>query len=80
MPREAGSQKILIQFEHDGVTRMTRQLDISAAIRFRTWKKFALDRPGQWSVRILHDKLDGTTPLHTVSLDARPQMVTSAAD
>ncbi len=80
IPAKAGEQKILVQFNQNGVTRMTRQLTLSGSIRFRTWKKFALDRPGQWSVKILHDKPEGTTPLHTLSLGAKPSVITSSAD
>ncbi len=80
VPRDAGNQKILIQFEHEGVTRLTRQVDVSSAIRFRTWKKFALDRPGTWSVKILHDRPEGVQKLKDLTLGAKPPVVTSSSD
>ncbi len=80
VPSGAGSQKILVQFEHDGVTRLTRQVDVSAAIRYRTWKKFELDRPGTWSVKILHDRPDGIAPINALVLEAKPEMITSSSD
>ncbi len=71
VPAKAGEQKILVQFNQNGVTRMTRQLTLSGAIRFRTWKKFVLDRPGQWSVKILQDKQSGAKELASFALTSR---------
>jgi len=68
VPSQAGEQKILVQFNQNGVTRMTRQLTLSGSIRFRTWKKFALDRPGKWSVKILQDKQAGVKELASFAL------------
>jgi hypothetical protein len=75
VPRSAGPQQILIQFEHGGTTRMTRQIEIGSAIRYRTWKRFELDRPGEWSVKILHDRSDGVHALETLKLAAQPPEV-----
>ena len=73
VPAKAGEQKILVQFNQNGVTRMTRQLTLSGSIRFRTWKKFALDRPGKWSVKILQDKQSGGKELASLALTSREE-------
>ena len=80
VPQSAGTQNILVQFEHDGVTRLTRQITLSPAVRYRTWKKFELDRPGKWSVKVLHDQADGTQPIGSAALLAKPEVLTTAAD
>ncbi len=79
VPRGAERQQILIQFEHRGTTRMTRQIEVSSAIRYRAWKRFELDRPGQWSVKILHDRSDGVQALDTLKLAAQPPDVAALA-
>ena len=73
VPAKAGEQKILVQFNQNGVTRMTRQLTVSGSVRFRTWKKFALDRPGKWSVKILQDKQTGVEELASFVLTSREE-------
>ena len=73
VPAKAGEQKILVQFNQNGVTRMTRQFTLSGSIRFRTWKKFALDRPGKWSVKILQDKQTGVEELASFALTSREE-------
>ncbi len=73
VPANAGEQKILVQFNQNGVTRMTRQLTLSGAIRFRAWKKFALDRPGKWSIKILQDKQSGVKELASFALTSREE-------
>ena len=80
VPREAGDQHLLVQFNHDGVTRLTRQISLTGAIRYRTWKKFELDRPGQWSVKILHDTPQGSAEIEALYLTASPSVITTAAD
>jgi len=73
VPAKAGEQKILVQFNQNGVTRMTRQLTLSGAIRFRTWKKFVLDRPGKWTVKILQDNQSGVKELASIGLTSREE-------
>ncbi len=73
VPAKADKQKILVQFNQNGVTRMTRQLTLSRSIRFRTWKKFALDRPGKWSVKILQDNQTGVEELASFALTSREE-------
>ncbi len=80
VPRQAGDQQLLVQFNHDGVTRLTRQISLSGAIRYRTWKKFELDRPGKWSVKILHDTPQGSAEIEALYLTASPSVITTAAD
>ncbi len=73
VPAKAGKQKILVQFNQNGVTRMTRQFTLSGSIRFRSWKKFALDRPGKWTVKILQDKQTGVEELASFALTSREE-------
>ncbi len=73
VPAKAGDQKILVQFNQNGVTRMTRQFTLSGSIRYRTWKKFALDRPGKWSIKILQDKQSGVKELASFALTPREE-------
>ncbi len=80
VPKGADKAKILIQFDHDGVTRLTRHVDLAGAIRFRTWKKFSLDRPGKWSVKVLHDRADGVKSIGDLELHAKSKKITTASD
>ncbi len=73
VPAKAGEQKILIQFNQNGMTRMTRQLTLSGSIRFRTWKKFVVDRPGKWSVKIFQDRENGVKELASFGLMSREE-------
>ncbi|MEM7292779.1 MAG: hypothetical protein AAF420_05190, partial [Pseudomonadota bacterium] len=38
--------KVLVQLNHDGVTRDTRVMQIAGSMRSRTWRKIRLLRPG----------------------------------
>ncbi len=73
VPAKAGEQKILVQFNQNGVTRMTRQLTLFGSIRFRAWKKFVVDRPGKWSVKILQDKQSGVKELASIGLTSHEE-------
>jgi len=75
VPANASDREILVQFKQGGVTRMTRQLTLSGSVRFRTWKKFTLDRPGLWSVKILQDKLGRAEDVASMSLTIREKPV-----
>lgn len=54
-PEDGAKQKLLLQFNHDNLTRTVRQKRVGGSIRYRTWTKIKLDRPGTWSVKALHD-------------------------
>lgn len=63
IPTGDEKQKILIQFELGGVTRMVKDLEVSGSIRFRTWRKLKFDRTGEWTASIVHDGVDGPKKL-----------------
>ena len=80
VPRHSPDQKILIQFNHDGITRQAREATIQSAIRFRTWKKFRADRPGKWTIQVLHDADDGAREMERIEVQVLRPSVADAAD
>lgn len=80
VPQAAPDQKILIQFDHAGITRQTRESTLQGAIRFRTWKKLRLDRGGKWTIKILHDAADGPSEIDRIDLDLATPPIADAAD
>lgn len=67
VPSGDEKQKIIVQFDNGGVTRMVRNLEISGSLRYRTWRKLVFDRSGQWSAKIVHDQEAGARELGQVS-------------
>ena len=63
IPSGDEKQKILVQFENGGVTRMVKNLEVSGSLRFRTWRKLAFDRTGEWTAKIVHDAESGAKEL-----------------
>ena len=47
--------KVLVQLNHDGVTRDTRVMSIAGSMRYRTWRKVKLLRPGEWELPIYYE-------------------------
>ncbi len=68
VPAHTGPGNLLLQFDHNGVTRKVKTLPISGAFRYRTWAKIKLDRPGGWSIRVLQDGSDGVSTLGDIPL------------
>lgn len=68
VPTHTGPSKLLLQFDHNGVTRKVKSLPISGAFRYRTWAKIKLDKPGSWSIRVLQDGSDGVATLGNIPL------------
>ncbi|MBW2280195.1 MAG: hypothetical protein JRG82_05590 [Deltaproteobacteria bacterium] len=79
VPKQAKDPKVLIQFNHDGLTRQAREVSLSSGIRFRTWKRFKLDRPGRWTIDVLHDAADGARKLERIDLRVGSPPVADAA-
>lgn len=52
---EDKKQKLLLQFNHENLTRRVREKRVGSSIRYRTWTKIKLDRAGTWNVKALHD-------------------------
>ena len=46
---------IIVQFNHAGITRVTRELSIKGSIRYRTWRAFTPNRAGNWEIVVLQD-------------------------
>lgn len=63
VPSDDPEQNIIIQFEHNGVARMVKNVTVSGSIRYRTWRKVTFNKTGEWTVKIIHDKGDDVTVL-----------------
>ncbi|MDH5178927.1 MAG: hypothetical protein OEZ39_00260 [Gammaproteobacteria bacterium] len=60
IPNGTEKQKILIQFETGGLTRMVKEIEATGSIRYRTWRKVDFDRAGEWTASIFLDSPAGT--------------------
>jgi len=80
VPKNASDSKVLIQFNHDGLTRQAREVSLSSGIRFRTWKRFKLDRTGRWTIDVLHDAADGARKLERIDLRVGSPPVADATE
>lgn len=75
VPNNDPVQNIIIQFEHNGIARMVKNVQVSGSIRYRTWRKVSFSKPGNWTVKIIHDKGDDVQVLDTLNVtvsDAAP--------
>lgn len=80
VPLDSSSTHVLIQFDHEGTTRMTRELSLQSAMRFRAWKKVRFDRPGNWKIKILLDKREKPSVLTQIPIqvgDAQPKLAST---
>ena len=68
VPSGDESQNIIVQFEHNGVTRMVKNLSVKGSLRYRTWRKVVFEKVGNWTVKIVHDKGDSTEELGTLNV------------
>lgn len=70
------SADVLIAFSRNGKVRRTASVKLSAATRFRTWKKIPTNKPGQWSVSVTQELGDKDLDLggfqYTVAESAQP--------
>lgn len=71
VPREA-SPRILMQADHEGITRDTFERTLSGAIRYRTWNRVELSRDGTWQVRVFHETEDTVRELYSDTLEVAP--------
>jgi hypothetical protein len=71
VPTGDEKQKIIVQFDNGGVTRMVRNLEISGSLRYRTWRKVVFDRTGQWTAKIVHDQESGAKELGQISVNVQ---------
>ena len=58
VPHDVKPQTIMLQLNHGGMTMSVERAEIRSAVRYRTWRQVKLDRPGEWKVKIFHDKGD----------------------
>ena len=68
--------EVLLQLKHDGVIRDTRKAAVEGAIRYRTWRRIALNRSGEWQLPILYDNHDVVQEIDTVTLTVNDPIVT----
>ena len=68
IPNGDEKQNIIVQFDNNNVTRMVKNLEISSGLRFRSWRKVIFDKTGNWDIKIIHDKGDGTEVLSSTTV------------
>lgn len=68
VPRDESVDNILVQYNRGGITRDTDQVSVSGSIRYRTWEQFTFDTPGDWQIKILHDRSGGVETLQTLDV------------
>ena len=66
VPKDDEVDDILVQFNHGGITRSTRDVSVKGSIRYRTWGSFTLNRAGSWEIKVLQDKGEEVETLRTV--------------
>lgn len=65
VPNGEEKQNVIVQFENNNVTRMVKNIEVRGGLRFRTWRKVIFEKLGNWEIKIIHDKGDGTELLGT---------------
>jgi hypothetical protein len=68
--------KVLVQLNHDGITRGTREMSIRGSMRYRTWRKIRLQRAGEWELPVYYENSDGIEEIERINLQvtARPDI------
>ena len=49
VPKE-DSETIYVEFKNMGMVWKIRELKVKGALRYRTWAKYKLDKPGKWTI------------------------------
>lgn len=68
VPNNDPAQNIIIQFEHNGIARMVKNVQVTGSVRYRTWRKVSFNKTGNWTVKIIHDKGDDVQVLETLNI------------
>lgn len=68
VPKGDDKQNIIIQLYQGTIPRNMKTLQVSGALRYRTWRKYTVKKPGTWSVRIRHDKGENAPLLGTTMI------------
>ena len=63
--------KVLVQLNHDGVTRDTRVMPVAGSVRYRTWRKIRLLRPGDWELPVYYENEDGIAEVDRINLHVK---------
>ncbi|NIR29612.1 MAG: hypothetical protein GWN84_09945 [Gammaproteobacteria bacterium] len=58
VPNDVKPQTIMLQLNHGEMTMSVERAEIKSAVRYRTWRQIKLDRPGEWKLKVFHDKGD----------------------
>ncbi|MGI9303439.1 MAG: hypothetical protein ACR2RB_12140 [Gammaproteobacteria bacterium] len=71
VPRGEGGDgaKVLVQFNHKGVTRTARTLLVNTALRYRTWTKVRVNDTGEWQMPVFVENSDGIQQLKDVTFN-----------
>lgn len=69
VPKGTPQTELLLQLNYEGVTRETMDVPVAGSVRYRTWKKIELDKPGAWEAKLFYDhgaelELLGRTTIH----------------
>lgn len=64
-PNGDEAQKMIVQFEFNGVARSVKEVSVPGQLRARNWLKFTFDKVGTWKVKIVHDTGSSTDLLGT---------------
>lgn len=68
VPQGDEIEGLLVHFNHGGLTRITRELSVKGSIRYRTWRAFTPNRPGNWEIMVLYDTGSGVQTLKTLTV------------
>ena len=63
--------KVLVQLNHSGVTRDTRVMPIEGSMRYRTWRKIRLLRPGDWELPVYYENDGGIEEVDRINLHVK---------
>lgn len=69
VPSKSEKQGIIVQYLHKGIARNVREMSVSRGFRYRTWNKRVFTKTGKWTVKIVHEKGDGTEELGSMTID-----------
>ncbi len=59
---------IIVQFDHNGITRATGDISVEGSIRWRTWKGFTPNQAGNWEINVFHDLGDDVRTLRQMTV------------
>ncbi len=60
--------RVLMQYQHDGITRDISKFSINGAVRYRTWRRIRLGRSGEWQVPIWFENDAGVQQIERLTI------------